>query len=390
MDKSFKSILIAGLVTVFMGSCANSQNVCSYQLDAKKFDTVINKKPVHLFTMKNKNGMEVSITNFGGRIVQIIIPDKNGNKQDVVLGYDNIQQYYDIEKYGGSDFGAAIGRYANRINKGQITIGGKQIQLPQNNFGHCLHGGPNGWQYAIYDGKKENDSTITMSIVSPDGDANFPGKVEAKVTYTLTSTNALDIQYEATTDAETVINMTNHSYFNLNGDPTKNIENCILYVNADCMTPVNRTFMTTGEIVKMAEDDPFNFLKPKTVGKDINADNEQLKFGMGYDHNWCLNTYKDGIGNDKEIAASLWSPITGIRLDVYTNEPGIQVYTGNFLDGTAKGKKGIIYNRRAAICLETQKYPDTPNKPDWPTANLKPGETYKSHCVFAFSVSKGL
>lgn len=385
MKHLIKGILGAGAAVALMAGCGGSQEVNEFQLDAAKFDTVVNEKPVKLFTMKNANGMEVSITNFGGRVVQILVPDKMGKLQDVVLGYDNIEQYVNIEKYGGSDFGAAIGRYANRINQGQIKIDGKSYQLPQNNFGHCLHGGPKGWQYQVYEGEQVNDSTITMTMVSPDRDENFPGEVTAVVTYTLTSDNALDIKYEATTTAPTYINMTNHSYFNLNGNPDESIENCMLYVNADKMTPVDSTFMTTGEIVDV-EGTPFDFRTPKAIGQDIEADNEQIKFGMGYDHNWCLNTYNQG--NESKIAATLWSPVTCIRLDVYTNEPGIQVYTGNFLDGSAKGKFGKVYNKRAAICLETQKFPDTPNKPFWPSALLTPDQKYYSHCVFKFSTEE--
>ena len=385
MKKIGKLVLGMGAAVALLTGCTNGEKAVSeYQLDAAKYDTVVNEKPVKLFTMKNANGMEVSITNFGGRVVQILVPDKDGNLKDVVLGYDNIEQYVDTAQFGGSDFGAAIGRYANRINQGKITIDGKEIQLPQNNFGHCLHGGPQGWQYQVYEGSQPNDSTIIMKMVSPDGDANFPGEVTAEVTYTLKADNALDIEYKATTTAPTYINMTNHSYFNLNGDPTQSIENCMLYLNANNMTPVDSTFMTTGEIVAV-EGTPFDFRQPKMIGQDIDADNDQTRFGMGYDHNWCLNTYANGVGNDREIAASLWSPVTGIRLDVYTNEPGIQVYTGNFLDGSAKGKFGNVYNKRAAICLETQKYPDTPNKADWPSALLTPEQNYYSHCVFKFS-----
>ncbi len=391
MKNLLKTVLGMGTIATLIVSCAGGKDAANscFKLDAAKYDTVVNQKEVKLFTMSNANGVEVSITNFGGRIVQILVPDKDGNMQDVVLGYDNIAQYVDTAKYGGSDFGAAIGRYANRINKGQITIDGKMIQLPTNNYGHCLHGGPQGWQYQVYEGKKVNDSTITMKMVSPDGDANFPGEVTAIVTYTLTADNAIDIAYDATTTAPTYINMTNHSYFNLNGDANQIIENCMLYVNSEYMTPVDSTFMTTGEMTKV-EGTPFDFRTPKAIGQDIEADNEQVKFGMGYDHNWCLNTYKDGVGNESEIAASLWSPVTGIRLDVYTNEPGIQVYTGNFLDGTAKGKYGKTYRKRAAICLETQKYPDTPNKGVWPTALVTPEQAYHSHCIFKFSVAEGL
>ncbi|CCY82187.1 aldose 1-epimerase [Prevotella sp. CAG:1185] len=383
----FKALSV-GIACCLMSACGvqNGNNATTVSgLSTAAFDTTINNKPVKLYTLSNNNGMEVCITNFGGRIVSLVVPDKNGKQTDVVLGYDNIAQYADSVN-SPSDFGAAIGRYANRINKGKLNIDGKDIQLPINNYGHCLHGGPSGWQYQVYDAKQLNDTTLQLTILSKDGDNNFPGNVKASVTYTLKGNNSLDIAYRATTDKETVINMTNHSYFNLNGDPSKDVENCILYINADKYTPSDSTFMTTGEIAKV-DNTPMDFRKPTAIGKNVNNFSfDQIKNAMGIDHNWCLNTYKNGKGDDTKVAASLYSPKTGIMLEVYTNEPGIQVYTGNFLNGKVKGKKGIAYNKHASCCLETQKYPDTPNKKDWPTANLKPGEEYYSHCVFKFSI----
>ncbi|MDE6649008.1 MAG: galactose mutarotase [Muribaculaceae bacterium] len=351
-------------------------------LDPQNFVSEYEGKATALYTLKNSNGMEVCVTNFGGRIVSIMVPDRNGDFKDVVLGFDSVQAYFPQNNL--SDFGASIGRYANRINQGKIVIEGDTIQLPQNNFGHCLHGGPSGWQYKVYDANQINDSTLVLSIDSPDGDNNFPGNVKAEVTYTLLGDNAIDIAYKATTDKTTVINMTNHSYFNLNGDPNEPITNNILTVNAARYTPVDSTYMTTGEIFEV-KDTPMDFTVAKVVGEDIDKfDFVQLKNGNGYDHNWVL----DAEGDDSQVAATLLSPTTGIQLDVYTNEPGIQVYSGNFLDGTQTGKHGIIYKQRTGICLETQKYPDTPNKPEWPSALLKPGETYNSHCVFKFSTVK--
>lgn len=356
-------------------------------LDPAAFDTVINEKPVQLYTLKNANGMEVCITNFGGRVVSLMVPDKNGNPQDVVLGFDNIRQYADTVNTP-SDFGAAIGRYANRIKNGQITIDGQTIQLPKNNFGHCLHGGPSGWQYQVYEANQPAENMLQLTMKSPDGDNNFPGNVTAIVTYTVTNDNGLDIAYTATTDKKTVINMTNHSYFNLNGDPTKSIENHLLYLNAYNYTPTDDTFMTNGKI-EWVKDTPLDFSKPKEVGSIVNDFSiPAIKNGNGIDHNWCLESYRDGKGNDKQLAASVYSPLTGIMLEVYTSEPGIQVYTGNFLDGTVTGKHGITYQKHAAICLETQKYPDTPNKPEWPSALLRPGERYTSHCIYKFGVVK--
>lgn len=375
-------ILIAGIATLMLASCAQkSQTELTLSgLNPTKFQTVVNDAPTALYTLKNKAGMEVCITNFGGRIVSVMVPDKNGDMQDVVLGFDSIADYINVP----SDFGASIGRYANRINQGRIVLDGDTIQLPKNNFGHCLHGGPKGWQYQVYEANPIDGTTLELTRISPDGDEKFPGNVTAKVLFKLTEDNAIDIKYSATTDKKTVINMTNHSYFNLSGNPSKAATDHILYVNADSYTPVDSTYMTTGEIVTV-KDTPMDFTTPKAVGQDIaDFDFEQVKFGNGYDHNWVLNTN----GNIKQVAAKLTSPESGITLEVYTDEPGIQVYTGNFLNGTVKGKKGIVYNQRASVCLETQHYPDSPNKPQWPSVVLEPGQTYNSECIFKFSVEK--
>lgn len=387
--KAIKGIIICASMAAAMASCTNS-NVASTTesgLDVARFDTTINEKPVQLFVLKNANKMEVCVTNFGGRVVSVTLPNKDGNLTDVVLGYDNIAQYADSVN-SPSDFGAAIGRYANRINQGIIEVGGKKIQLPKNNYGHCLHGGPSGWQYQVYDGKQLNDSTVELVMHSPDGDNNFPGNVTATVTYTLTSSNTLDMKFEATTDKETVINMTNHSYWNLSGDPSTPGTDQVLYINADKFTPADTTYMTTGEI-KDVKGTPMDFTKPRVLSKTINDYSyDQIKNARGYDHNWCLNTYKDGKGDDTKVAASLYSPESGILMEVYTNEPGIQVYTGNFLGNGVKCKKGIVYPRQASVCLETQKYPDSPNKKNFPSPYLKPGEKYYSHVAYKFSIKK--
>ena len=376
-----KQILLVGLSTLMLMACQQKPDKVSTLsgLDPVKFSTEVNHSQTNLYTLKNKSGMEVCITNFGGRIVSIMVPDKDEKMQDVVLGFDNIDDYIRIP----SDFGASIGRYANRIAQGRFVLDNDTIQLPQNNFGHCLHGGPQGWQYQVYDANLIDNTTLELTRLSPDGDENFPGNVTAKVTFKLSDDNALDIKYSATTDKKTIINMTNHSYFNLSGDPSQPATDHILYVNADNYTPVDSTFMTTGEIATV-EGTPMDFRKPTAIGANINQEFEQLKNGNGIDHNWVLNTQ----GDVTKVCATLESPKTGIVLDVYTNEPGIQVYCGNFLDGTLTGKKGIVYNFRAAVCLETDKYPDTPNKPEWPSAVLRPGEKYQSQCIYKFSVHK--
>ena len=380
----FKKIFVFCTAALLIMGCGGKKKAevtgLKSGIDPEAFHVERDGKWINLYTLTNKAGMEVSITNFGGRIVSVMVPDKKGEYKDVVLGFDNIQDYF--PENNQTDFGATIGRYANRINQGKITVEGVEYQLPQNNYGHCLHGGPNGWQYKVAEVVAGSGNTLKLKFDSPDGEANFPGHVTAYVTFTLTEDNAIDIRYEATTDKTTVINMTNHSYFNLSGDPANHsVEEDELYINASNFTPVDSTFMTTGEIAPV-EGTPMDFRKAKLVGKDINADYDQLHNGKGYDHNWVLDTK----GDDTVLAAELYCPETGIALKQYTDEPGVQIYAGNFLDGTVTGKKGVVYNFRRAICLETQKYPDTPNKPDWPSATLKPGEKYTSHCVFAFSV----
>lgn len=376
-------LLTFGIAFLLIGctSTPSNENLTLSGLDPNRFvNTIDGNKSTQLYTLKNVNGMEVCITNFGARIVSIMVPDKNGDMTDVVLGFDNIEDYIQIP----TDFGATIGRYANRIGQGKITIDGQEIQLPQNNYGHCLHGGPTGWQNQVFKANQKDNKTIVLTVESPDGDNNFPGNVVANVTYTLRDDNAIDIKYDATTDKKTVINMTNHSYFNLNGDPSVSSMNQVLYIAADSITPVDDTFMTNGEMMAVAGT-PFDFNTPKAIDTDVNNfENEQIKFGKGFDHNWVLNNQ----GDINQVAAKLTSPSTGITLEVYTDEPGIQLYTGNFLDGTVKGKKGIVYPQRASVCLETQHYPDSPNKAHWPSVILEPGKTYTSHCIFKFGIVK--
>lgn len=390
--KFVKSILMVASLALIYSCGGNGVKLTDSGLNPERFDSVISGKPIKLYVMKNKSGMEVCVTNFGGRIVSIMVPDRDGKMQDVVLGYDNLAQYADVEN-SPSDFGAAIGRYANRLNKGRIFVDGDSIQLPQNNYGHCLHGGPTGWQYQVYEAVQANDTTLTLVINSPDGDNNFPGNITAKVVYSLTSDNAIDISYEAETDKETVVNMTNHSYFNLNGDGSTSAMNMVLYVNSSRYTPSDSTFMTSGKIVPV-DGTPMDFRVPTVLDARVSSDFEQIANAMGLDHNWVLNTYplEEGIkdknvkGDMSQLAASLFSPQTGILLEVFTDEPGIQVYSGNFLGAEVKGKHGVIYPQRAACCLETQHFPDTPNKPHWPSALLKPGEKYTSRCMYKFSI----
>lgn len=383
MKIKLRSIVLLTLLVVIVG-CNNKQgeekvsDKTKSGLSATDFQTVIDGDSTNLYVLTNDNGMEVTITNYGGRIVSVMVPDKDGNFKDVVLGFDNIDDYTAVD----NNFGATIGRYGNRIANGKINISGVEYQLPQNNFGHTLHGGPEGYHNKVFNVLHSDNKSLVLTYLSEDGEEGFPGNLAVKVTMTLTDDNAVDIQYEAVTDKETVVNLTNHSYFNLSGDANNSILNDVLMINADSFTPVDDTFMTTGEIATV-EGTPMDFRTPTPIGERIDDyEYEQLKFGDGYDHNWVLNT----AGDVSKLAATVYSPESGIQLEVYTDEPGVQVYTGNFLTGADTGKYGAVYGKRNAICLETQKYPDTPNKPDWPSAFLAPGDTYTSRCIYKFSV----
>lgn len=380
------NFVILLLSIVMAAGCASKQKEAPVEqltLSGQKksdFQTVVNGDSTDLYVLKNANGVEVTVTNYGGRIVSVMVPDKEGKMKDVVLGFDNIDDYINID----NNFGATIGRYGNRLAHGKITVDGVEYQLPQNNFGHTLHGGPEGFDKKVFNAMQPDSQSVVLTYLSKDGEAGFPGNLDVKVTMTLTNDNAIDLQYEAGTDKETVLNLTNHSYFNLSGDANNTVLDDLLTLNADAYTPVDSTFMTTGEIDPV-EGTPMDFRTPTPIGARIDQyDFIQLKNGDGYDHNWVLNTK----GDISQVAATVYSPASGIQLDVYTVEPGLQVYSGNFLDGTVTGKYGAVYGKRHAICLETQKYPDSPNKPDWPSPYLKPGEKYTSRCIYKFSVKE--
>ena len=396
MKSTFMKVgaIIAVTAPILLAACSAPQqskevNLTASGLDPEQFVDTINGKPTALYTLTNENGMEVCITNLGGRIVSIMAPDRDGNLQDVVLGFDNVKSYANLDGRTPSDFGAAIGRFANRINKGKFTIDGVEYDLVKNDHGNTLHGGPTGWQYQVYDVVEVDSSSITLQIVSPDGDNGFPGQVTAKVTYILNDDNDLVLLYNAVTDKPTVINMTNHSYFNLSGDPNNSITEDSLIIFADKMTPIDDKLIPTGEFRELKPGDPFCFMpergKPgmKLIGQDINADDEQVKFGNGYDHNWVLMAPPTNV-TDLPLCCIMMSPKSGIVLVERTSEPGVQVYSGNFLNGSVTGKKGIKYQQRTGICLETQHYPDSPNKSDvkgWTDCVLRPGEEYNSITV---------
>ena len=383
-----RNFFLAALVTMLAACGGNNNGLTISGLDPANFEVINDGHPVKLYVLKNAGKMEVCVTNFGARIVSVCVPNKQGNMTDVVLGFDNIIQYgLDPDSLNNdNNFGAAIGRYANRINKGQVTIAGKKYQLPQNNFGHCLHGGPEGFHNQYFDVVEVTDNSIKLAYTSVDGEMGFPGNLQTTVTYTVKDDNTLDMLFEAETDQETIVNLTNHSYFNLSGDPSVPCTDHVLFINADYYTPIDSTFMTTGEIKKVYGT-PMNFTKRHPLYQTIGDTSWQdIRYANGYDHNWCLNTYKDGKGDDTKVAASVYSEATGIYMELFTDQPGLQVYTGNFLDGTVTGKNGKTYPQRASICLEPQTYPDAPNKKQFPSPYLKPGEKYHHHSAFRFSV----
>lgn len=386
-------LLCASAALVGMASCTSSQEgqLTASGLNPAAFDTVINDQPVKLYQLKNANGMEVCITNYGGRIVSLVVPDKDGKPTDVVLGFDNIAEYADTANTP-SDYGSSVGRYANRIANGKFTLNGTEYQLKQNDKTNCLHGGgTTGWMNKVYKAEQIGDSILKLTIVAEDGENGFPGTVTATTTYTVKSDNTLDMVWEATTDKETIINQTNHNYYNLNGDFNSVGTDMELWLNADNFTPSDTLYIPTGEI-KAVAGTPFDFTKPHAISDAVgaNLDFDQLKNARGgIDHNFCLNTYKDGKGDDTTPCASLYSKKTGIFMEMYTNEPGVQCYTANFqgVDGELEiAHKAGKYPQYVSVCLESQKYPNSINNPGWVQPTLKPGEKYYSHAAYKFSV----
>jgi aldose 1-epimerase len=337
-------------------------------------------EPVERFTMKNARGVTVQAISYGGIITSITTPDRTGAIADIVLGFDSIDGYLKDHPF----FGAIIGRYGNRIAKGRFTLDGQTYKLATNNGPNHLHGGVRGfdkavWQAAPLAGK----NGVAFTRTSPDGEEGYPGTLTVRVSYELTDSNQLIVEYHATTDKATPVNLTQHSYFNLAGDGAGDILGQSLVLNADRFTPVDATLIPTGEIATV-EGTPFDFRQPTTIGARIKEPHPQLKFGQGYDHNWVLNRRSAGL----QMAAIAMDPASGRTLEVTTTEPGIQFYAGNFLDGTITGKGGHVYKQRAGFCLETQHFPDSPNQPNFPSTVLKPGEEYKTSTVFTFGLAR--
>ena len=349
----------------------------------KSFGKTPDGQPVDLYVFTNKSGAEASITNYGGALVSLKMPDRNGKVADILLGYDNADGYAADKSY----FGALVGRYGNRIGHAQFVLDGKTYTLAKNNGDNTLHGGVKGFNKALWTAKTlpaKDGQSLELSYLSKDGEEGFPGNLKVSVIYTLTDTNALRIVYTATTDKQTVLNLTSHGYFNLAGQGSGDILGHLLTIQADQFTPVDSGLIPTGEL-RDVMDTPFDFRKPTAIGARIDQPDEQLKLGGGYDHNFVLRMPMD---KGEYLAARLLEPTSGRVMEVWTTEPGIQFYTGNFLDGKTVGKGGIAYPKRSAFCLETQHFPDSPNQPKFPSVVLNPGARYHTVTTYKFSVEK--
>jgi aldose 1-epimerase len=335
-------------------------------------------KVVHVYQLKNKNGMEARIADFGATLVSLKTPDRHGKMADVVLGFDDVSGYEKTTAY----LGATIGRYGNRIGKAKFTLDGKTYNLAANDGANSLHGGAVGFNKKMWQAKESADGkSLTLNYTSKDGEENYPGNLKVTVTYTLTDNNELRIDYLATTDKDTVVNLTNHAYYNLTADPKNKILDHELKLYASRFTPVDSGLIPTGEL-RSVKGTPFDFTKSTVIGERINADDEQMKLGKGYDHNFVLD---QPDSKKPVVAAEVYEPVSGRVMEVLTTEPGIQFYTGNFLNGSDKGKGGVAYEQRTGFCLETQHFPDSPNKPEFPSTELKPGQEYKTTTIYKFS-----
>jgi aldose 1-epimerase len=389
MKQSLKSIFAAALILA-VAACntptktntddavAADSTAAVVQLDSTKFQKEIDGKKTNLYVLKNKNGMQAAFTNYGGRLVSLLVPDSAGKPVDVVVGFDSVDGFVNsTEPY----FGATIGRYGNRIAKGKFSLDGKQYTLATNNGQNTLHGGKKGFQYVVWDAAQPNPQTLVLTYLSKDGEEGYPGNLNVKVTYSLTDDNELKMDYEATTDKKTLCNLTNHAFFNLNGEGSGPILGHILQIYADQYTPVDTTLIPLGKHADV-KGTPFDFTTPETIGKRIEEANDQLKAGKGYDHNYVLNG-TEGLGMTH--AATVKGDKSGIVMDIYTQEPGLQFYSGNFMQSKNVFKGGAKDDFRTALALETQHFPDSPNQPSFPSTVLEPGKTYKTSSVYKFS-----
>lgn len=375
MKKIFLPLM---LLTILATNCSQPKKQEIPMLNKRDFEQTVNGKKVELYVLKNSSGMVSEITNYGARVVTLWVPDKDGDFDDVVLGYENIEGYLNSNDIY---YGATIGRYANRIGKGKFSLGGEEYTLATNNGENHLHGGNDGFNNVVWDARQIDNQKLELTYLSKDGEEGYPGNMQVRMVYQLTDDNELKVEYWATTDKTTLANFTHHSYFNLHGAGNGTINDHLVQINADKYTPVDATLIPTG-VLEPVDNTPMDFREPVAVGQRIGDDFEQLKIGVGYDHNYVLNQSTQGLN----FAARVVGPKTGRVMEVLTNEPGMQFYSGNFMNGSDTGKQNKVYKYREALCFETQHFPDTPNKANFPDAVLNPGEEYYSVCSYKFSV----
>ena len=368
-----KLLLGALLLTV---SCAQ-QHTPFTLLPSQDFDTTLNGKAVSLYTLQNGD-LTMQVTNYGARVVSLWAPDREGKYEDVVLGYQNIDRY--INNNGERFLGAVVGRYANRIAKGSFTLEGETYTLPQNDHGQTLHGGLNGLDRVVWNVDSVSNDRLVLSYTAADGEEGFPGNLAIVMTYSLTPENEFEITYRATTDKPTVVNISHHSFFNLKGEGNGTITDNLLTINGSAITPVDSVLIPTGEIMPV-EGTPFDFRSARPIGERIDQDNVQLKNGKGYDMNWIIDRKSP---DQVEWIASVYEPTSGRGIEVWSDQPALQFYSGNFFDGSTTGKTGKPLRFRESIALETQKYPDSPNHPNFPSTELRPGEVYTQTCLYKF------
>lgn len=376
---NIRDIILMAFASVACISCIKEKEMTLSGLNVHDFQTEVDGKLTDLYVLRNQNGMEACITNYGGRVVSLMVPDRNGKMEDIVCGYPTIADYLAKKQ----NFGATIGRYIGRIVNATFTLDSVTYHLTPNTDTHCAHGGDPGFASKIWQAEKLDANALKLSLLSPDGENGFPGNLNVHVFFILNNDNELDIRYEAKTNKPTVINLSHHSFFNISGDFNSTVDDQLLYINADRYTPYDSLKCVTGEILPV-DGTPFDFTTPHLIGERINEDVMQLNIVKGYDHNWVLNT----DGDDRKLAARLVDPKSGRTMEVYTNEPGLQVYTANGLRGAMVGKKGIAYEKRSAVCLETQHFADSPNQPQFPSTVLRPGKKYHSRCVYRFGIEK--
>jgi aldose 1-epimerase len=373
--------LAAVMILISSSSCGNQAPRSEPVVEAQPFGTAPDGQPVTVYTLRNAHGMEARVINYGGIILSLEVPDRTGELGDVVLGYDSLSGYVASSPY----FGALIGRYGNRIRAGKFALNGETYTLATNNGPNHLHGGDRGFDKVVWSAEpftRADSVGVVFSYTSADGEEGYPGTLRAQVAYTLTNDNQLVFDYAASTDKATPVNLTQHSYFNLAGDGARDILGHMVRINADRFTPVDSTLIPTGEL-RNVEGTPFDFRSPHAIGERIGQADEQLRFGLGYDHNFVLSR---STADELELAAEVFEPTSGRVMEIFTTEPGLQFYSGNFLDGTLTGKKGVVYQHRYGFAMETQHFPDSPNQPAFPSTILNPGEEYRTRTIYKFSV----